>query len=217
MTQRSMFALDVPAPPRAGHYAVVYPDFPWPENGGGQIQRGANGQYPTMKLADILALARTAGEWAAPNAHLYAWVTNNYLPAGLDVVAAMGFRYVTMSTWIKDRMGLGQYFRGKTEHCLFAVRGRLPYQTRADGKRAQGLTAFYEPELDDEFPLQLPEAFEAPVPTTGGGKRIHSRKPQQMRDYIQQISGDVPRLEMFARIAAPGFDLWGNEAPAHEG
>jgi N6-adenosine-specific RNA methylase IME4 len=207
-----MFAPRVPTPPRAGQYAVLYPDFPWPENGGGKIKRGADKHYPTMKMADIFDLARAAGEWAAPNAHLYAWATNNYLPQAFEVVACMGFRYVTLSTWVKDRPGLGQYFRGLTEHCIFAVRGRLPYLTRADGKRAQGLTGFYEPEIDDEFPLHLPEAFEAPVPKANG-KRIHSRKPQKMREYIEQISGDVPRLEMFARIATPGFDLWGNEAP----
>lgn len=209
----SLFGSTVPLPPRPGEYGVLYPDFPWPERGGGKIKRGADHHYDLMDVPAILALAREFGSWAAPDAHLYAWATNNYLPAAFDVVKAMGFRYVTMTTWIKDRMGLGQYFRGKTEHCIFAVRGRLPYQTRADGKRAQGQTAFYEPEIDDDFPLQLPEAFEAPVPTKERGKRIHSRKPEQMRRYIEQISGDVPRLEMFARIATPGFDLWGNEAP----
>ena len=50
-----------------------------------------------------------------------------------------GFRYVTMITWAKDRFGLGQYFRGMTEHCLFGVKGKLPYKI-VDGKRQQGTT-----------------------------------------------------------------------------
>lgn len=64
------------------------------------------------------------------NAHLYLWVTNNFLKDGLWVMEQLGFRYVTMLTWAKDRIGLGQYFRGQTEQLLFGVRGRLPAQVR---------------------------------------------------------------------------------------
>lgn len=207
-----LFAPRLPLPPRPGQYGVLYPDAPWPERGGGKIKRGADRHYELASVDEIVAMFATFGEWAAPDAHLYAWATNNYLPAAFRCVEAAGFRYVTMVTWVKDRPGLGQYFRGKTEHCLFAVRGRLPYRTRADGRRAQGMTAFYEPAIDDEWPEHLPEAFEAPVPTKAG-KRIHSRKPQTMRDYIESVSGDVPRLELYARVAPAGWDVWGNEAP----
>ena len=216
----NLFGPELPQPPLAGQYQVLYIDNPWPENGGGKIKRGADGKYKTMKVADIIALNREFGFWAAPNAHLYSWSTNNYLPEALECIKAAGFRYVTKTTWVKDKIGLGQYFRGKSEDCLFAVRGRLPYRVRADGKRAQGETAFFEPETYcDESglivpPADLPEAFEAPhVRDPDTGKIIHSRKPEQMRKYIELVSGEVPRLEMFARIATPGFDLWGNEAP----
>ena len=131
-------------PNQCGRYATLYADPPWPERGGGKIKRGADRHYALMSVADISAMP--FGEWAAWNAHLYLWVTNNYLPAGLECVKAWGFRYVTMVTWVKDRAGLGQYYRGRTEHCLFAVRGRLPYKTHNDGKRAQGETVIYEPE-----------------------------------------------------------------------
>lgn len=39
----------------------------------------------------------------------------------LECVKAWGFQYVTLITWCKDSMGLGQYFRGMTEHCIFAT------------------------------------------------------------------------------------------------
>jgi N6-adenosine-specific RNA methylase IME4 len=114
-------------------------------------------------------------------------VTNSFLEDGLEVMAAWKFRYITTITWMKDRMGIGQYFRGITEHCLFGVRGSLPYQLTDDGHRLQGLTGF----------------FEAP-----SGE--HSVKPQEMRRMIERVSA-APRLELFARTPAAGWDVWGNE------
>lgn len=44
--------------------------------------------------------------------------------------------------------------------------------------------------------------------------RQHSQKPAEIRDRIVELMGDLPRIELFAREAAPGWDAWGNEAPA---
>ena len=41
----------------------------------------------------------------------------------------------------------------------------------------------------------------------------HSEKPQEVRDSIIRLVGDLPRLEMFARSAPEGWDVFGNEAP----
>jgi N6-adenosine-specific RNA methylase IME4 len=43
-------------------------------------------------------------------------------------------------------------------------------------------------------------------------KREHSRKPDEARDRIVQLWGDVPRIELFARESSPGWDTWGNQA-----
>lgn len=244
--QGSFFESAVAPPSRAGDYGVLYLDDPWPEKGGGQIKRGADGHYDVMTVKQIEAMP--FGDWAAPDSHCYMWATNRYLEDAFRIMRMRRFRYLTMVTWVKDRMGLGQYFRGMTEHCLFGVRGRMPYRTRPDGKRAQGRTVIYAPDaslIDHDYPgdrnpddycgdcgasarmrcfddcarrvepePDLPTAFEAPVPRASDGKRIHSRKPKKMREYIELVSGDVPRLECYARIATPGFDVWGNQAPA---
>jgi len=182
----SLFSLDVVAPPNAGTYRTVLADPPWFEAGGGQIKRGADRHYPLMKTREICALP--VGEWAAPDAHLYLWVTNNFLEDGLEVLGAWGYRYVTCVTWMKDKAGLGQYFRGITEHCLFGVRGRLPYQLTEDGGRLQGITGY----------------FEAP-------RGEHSEKPEKMREMIERVSPG-PRLELFGRRQADGWAVWGNES-----
>ena len=46
--------------------------------------------------------------------------------------------------------------------------------------------------------------------------RRHSQKPDEVRDRIVELMGDLPRIELFAREAAPGWDVWGNEAPTPE-
>lgn len=38
-----------------------------------------------------------------------------------------------------------------------------------------------------------------------------SRKPDEVRRRIEALMGDVPRVELFARLPAPGWDVWGNE------
>lgn len=136
-----------------------------------------------MKTAEIMTLPVPA--ITDDNCHLYIWSTNNYLPDALKVMEAWGFRYVTMITWVKDRIGLGQYFRGITEHCLFGVKGNIPYK-RIDGKRQQGKTVIVAP------------------------KQEHSRKPSELYDMIRRVSYG-PMIELFARESVSGFDSWGNE------
>ena len=46
--------------------------------------------------------------------------------------------------------------------------------------------------------------------------RRHSQKPAEVRGKIVELMGDLPRIELFAREAAPGWDVWGNEAPTPE-
>jgi N6-adenosine-specific RNA methylase IME4 len=40
------------------------------------------------------------------------------------VVDAWGFTYKTCLTWVKTKMGMGDWLRGITEHCLLAIRGK---------------------------------------------------------------------------------------------
>lgn len=166
-------------------YKTIYLDPPWPERGGGKIKRGADRHYKLMTVAEIEALP--IPDLADQNGcHLYMWVTNKFLEKALAIIKKWGFEYVTIITWQKDRFGLGQYYRGITEHCIFAAtKKRLPYKS-INGKRAQGATGFYEP------------------------KTIHSRKPAKMREMIERVSYG-PRIELFAREQFPGWDCWGDE------
>ncbi len=178
-------------------YKTIYADPPWKESGGGKIKRGADRHYPLMKTKDIINLPII--DLAEDNCHMYLWVTNNFLEDGLKVMKAWGFTYKTKITWVKglhlynqlslENPGLGQYFRGLDEICLFGVRGCLPYKV-INGKRQQGTTVIFAPR----------------------GK--HSEKPKIMYDVIEKVSYH-PYIELFARNQRNGWDVWGNEVESN--
>ncbi|HFK5764557.1 TPA: MT-A70 family methyltransferase [Enterobacter asburiae] len=41
----------------------------------------------------------------------------------------------------------------------------------------------------------------------------HSEKPWEVRHRLELLYGDVPRIELFSRCGAPGWDHWGNQCP----
>ena len=166
-------------------YKTIYADPPWYEIGGGKIKRGADRHYKLMTTKEILVypIQRLIDP---EGCHLYLWTTNNHLQDALSVMKAWGFEYITIITWVKDKIGLGQYYRGITEHCLFGRKGMLPYKVDLCGKRCQGQTYFYAP------------------------KTIHSEKPEEMRRMIELVS-HPPYVELFARKEVDGWDVFGDE------
>jgi N6-adenosine-specific RNA methylase IME4 len=168
-------------------FSTVVIDPPWNERGGGHIKRGADRHYPLMKTHDIIKTIYRCEYWdqIEENAHLYMWVTNNFLEDGLFVMKALGFRYVTNFVWVKEKIGLGQYFRGQHEICLFGTRGTKPTAPRTESK-------------------SVPSILKAK-------KTKHSAKPETSYNLIEQRSKGH-YLEIFAR-AERGEDwvVWGNE------
>lgn len=106
------------APPElpTGPFQVIVADPPW------RYESGNDLPYPTVDIEEIKAMP--IEEIAADDATLWLWTTNAHLRIAFDVVEAWGFEYRTLLTWVKDRMGTGEWLRGKTEHCLLAVRGK---------------------------------------------------------------------------------------------
>ena len=170
-------------------FTTIAIDPPWPERGGGQIKRGADKHYPLLTVPKIPEVILNSGVFRpAEDAHLYLWTTGNHLMKANSVIDALGFRYVTCVPWVKTtgNAGLGQYFRGKAEYLLFAVRGK-------------GFNA----RTEDRFVVGLIEA----------ARQEHSRKPDEAYELIEKRSRG-PYLEMFARREEPrpGWTHWGNEA-----
>ena len=169
-------------------YKCILMDPPWLESGGGKIKRGADKHYPLLKTQTMPQVIYQSGVWEpAPNAHLWMWATNNFLPDALWLMEALNFRYITNAVWVKNRMSLGQYLRGQHELLLLGVRGRGPL-ARTERKDLTTLILPSEPQ-----------------------KRVHSRKPDASYKLIEARSMG-PRLEIFGRTNRPGWDTWGQEA-----
>jgi ParB/RepB/Spo0J family partition protein len=130
-----------------GPFQVIVADPPW------QYETGNSLPYPTMPLEDIKAMP--VREIADENAILWLWTTNAHLRVAFEVVAAWGFEYKTLLTWVKDRMGTGEWLRGQTEHCLLGARGK---------------------------PVFIHENH---TTVLEGGRREHSRKPEEFYGRVE--------------------------------
>ena len=143
--------------------------------------------YPTMKTEDICALP--IKNIADKKSILFIWATFRKLIECLKVIEAWGFSYYGLGfDWTKTYKsgkpcyGMGYYTRQNNEICLIGVRkSRIKPVDRNISCVVQSI------------------------------RREHSRKPDEVRDYIARICGDVPRIELFAREEFLGWDSWGNE------
>lgn len=170
-------------------YGVILQDPEWrfePFSRETGMDRAPENHYPTSHVDDIKA--RPVESIAADDCVLFLWATAPMLQQALDVVAAHGFEYKTHIVWNKVRSGKargpGYWFTGEHELCLVGTRGKAV--APAPGE-------------------QFPSSFDAPV-----GK--HSEKPSRVHEIIESYFPNIPKIELNARKAREGWDVWGNEA-----
>ena len=123
-------------------------------------------------------------ELADENCALFLWVTFPLLDEQIKMFKEWGFSYKTLGfSWIKTNkndkkpcFGVGYYTKSNCEVCLLGVKGQM------------------KPVSNKVSSVIISE------------RREHSRKPDEIRDKIVELFGDIPRIELFARKKA-----WGNE------
>lgn len=128
----------------------------------------------------------------------FLWATFPNIAEGIKVLEAWGFQYKTAAfVWVKkyarsgtNFWGMGAYTRANAEVCLLGVSPGFKAKERIRSHKVH-------------------QIIEAPF-------EGHSKKPDETRRRIVELLGDVPRLEMFARQRAEGWDAWGNEVPPEE-
>ena len=169
-------------------YRIIYADPPWLYDDKSAPRGGAETHYRCMSTAEICALP--VKDIAAHSSVLFMWVTMPMLEEGLKVMKAWGFKYKTVGfTWVKTTrggalyMGMGHHTRANAEICLLGTRG---------------------------FGVRR---IDASIRNTQLHQRTrHSEKPEQFRHDIDKLYGPLPtRIELFARKAALGWDVWGDE------
>lgn len=96
---------------------------------------GSAVRYGSMSMDELKALR--VKDVAATDAHLYLWTTNAFICEAHDLARSWGFAPKTVITWTKVKpdgtpsMKMGRYYRGATEHIVFAVRGKQPLRGQA--------------------------------------------------------------------------------------
>lgn len=160
---------------------MIDPPWDWSDEGDGDQLGRARPDYATMTKQQLLDLPLP--DLADDDCHLYLWITNRSLPKGFELMEKWGFRYVTAITWAKPHFGMGNYFRGQTEHVLFGVKGSQPLKRKDVG------TLF----------------------NASRGPNGHSSKPPEFYDLVESCSPG-PYLEMFSRCDRDGWTTWGENA-----
>jgi N6-adenosine-specific RNA methylase IME4 len=195
-------------------FSIIYADPPWRYNSRAnhktRFRGGACGHYPLMTMAEIAALP--IAQLAARDCAVLMWCTFPMLADQIKLFEHWGFRYRTIFlSWTKLNrrghdlpaddpaykpgkpyvlyrdglfhsvfFGTGYYAKANSEICLMGMRGQLRSISDA-----------------------VTSAILAPL-------REHSRKPDEAYERIEQVFGDVPRIELFARQSAPGWATVGN-------
>lgn len=161
--------------------------FRWDGRAGGTRRNDRTRLYTRMTLEDILALP--VSELAAPNAHLYLWVTPELYRQGIGVqtAEAWGFTAHDELIWEKPNLGMGAFPRHCHEPVLIARRGELEFTA----------------------PLNVRSVQRWKQPQTTNGGKTHSAKPDGLMDLVESASPG-PYLELFARAPRLGWDSWGH-------
>jgi len=162
-------------------YRIIYADPPWKYG-------NAMPEYVT-EPQDYYLLMSTADICNMPvkdicqkDAVLFLWSTSPHLPEALEVVKAWGFEYKTSFVWDKIKHNMGHYNSVRHEFLLVCTRGSCTPDNRV--------------------------LFDSVVSIERGE---HSVKPDYFREIIEKLYIYGNKIELFAREAAAGWDVFGNQ------
>ena len=174
-------------------YKIVYADPPWSF---GSKQYQDNGrefdalkrQYNTMTIADIKKLK--VKDIINNDCACFLWTTDAHLKEAIEVLENWGFKYKTIAfNWIKKTnkgnifVNFAPWTLKSSEICLLGVKGAMGKYKKSNNVR------------------QLIQAE----------RTKHSKKPNEARKRIENLFGDIPKIELFAREKKEGWESWGNE------
>ncbi len=201
-------------------YSLIYLDPPWKYTDKAQAgNRGAEFKYPCMSIIELQNMVSYIDEISEPNSVMYMWTTGPMMLTSCLLMESWGFQYKTVAfTWIKtnknginlttnkgnplmlatyiepsediattgDFLGMGNHTRSNSEFVLLGVKGKGIKRINASVRS-----------------------------TVISPRREHSRKPDEVRQRLEQLYGPVPRIELFAREKFEGWDAVGDGVGTH--
>ena len=181
------------------HYSILYADPPWDFKGGGVYQdsgrpvRETKKQYKLTKTKDLKLIP--IQDIINKDALIFMWTTDQHLKDAISLMEAWGFRYCTVAFyWVKHYesgspcYNVGCWTMKSVEQVLLGLHGKPMHLKKRRNVK------------------QLVESI----------RTIHSRKPDEVRNRITDLVGDVPKIELFAREVVPGWDAWGDQVPGQD-
>lgn len=168
-------------------YKIIYADPPWSyKDKMSGHSFSLDHEFETQSKDWIGSLP--VGSISEKDSVLFLWAVSPQLPEALQVMKAWGFKYITVAfCWSKNHKSgkkvsnLGRWTMGNVELCLLGRKGK---------------------------PQRISKNIKQLIEST---RRRHSQKPEEARERIVELMGDLPRIELFAREKTPGWDVWGNE------
>ena len=196
-------------------YRIIYADPPWyyhnndaktaSNNGDSFLTTGVHSSsytkkdgskgtcrplpYKQMREDELKALP--VDTLADKDCTLFTWSTSYFLDQAMRLMDVWGFQFRSIMVWDKMMPLMGTYNRGNVEFLLVGGKGKAKPNFIDRGRVA---------------PTGMPNAIYAERRTK------HSVKPEWfVTDYIDKFWPDGNRIELFARRARAGWDVWGNE------
>ena len=188
-------------------YQIIYADPPWEYKNKRiflnkimqkNVTKPINQGVPRYNMMPIEAIKQlSVKKISDKNCALFLWTTTPYLEKSLEVMREWGFNYKTigfiwLKTWkgrikkplefyMKSVYGMNYYTKLQFEICLLGIKGSMK-------------------PLSHRISGQIIK-----------DRQEHSKKPEEVKERIIDLFGDLPRIELFARQKTKGWDVWGNE------
>lgn len=162
-------------------YRIIYADPPW-KYGNNMPEYFGDAQDHYLLMDTADICAMPVRDIAENDAVLFMWTTSPHLPEALEVVKAWGFNYKTTFIWDKVKHNMGHYNSVRHEVLLVCTRGACT----PDVKKL----------FDSVVSIERTE---------------HSKKPEYFREIIETIYTHGNKIELFARVAPDGWDVFGNQ------
>ena len=178
-------------------FDIIYADPPWDYGGKLQFDKSskkadeldpsknifvssASFKYPTLKIKELSMMP--VNDIAKDDCLLFMWATSPHLAHAISLGKEWGFDYKTVAfVWDKMVHNPGKYTLSNTELCLVFKKGKIP--------QPRGVR-------------NIQQLIRSP-------RRIHSMKPDEVRDAIFKMFPTQDRIELFARGSFTGWTEWG--------
>ena len=168
-------------------YRIIYADPPWSYHNAMPEYVTTPDDYYTL-LSTQEICEMPVSEITEDNAVLFMWTTSPHLEESFEVVKSWGFKYKTTFIWDKIKHNMGHYNSVRHEILLVCTKGACTPDVR--------------------------KLFDSVVSIE---RTRHSEKPERFREIIETIYTHGNKIELFARQAPAGWDVFGNQINENNG